>query len=111
MKILQFIACYGNPVITLSAAVFYLYFAGESSDSVELMSDTAAVTYTLMAVIFGLLGVWVFSIGALITLVQPIYGLVKYFTAKKNKDVYLHYFYGFAVAIFSYVIIFSASMG
>ena len=63
--------------------------------------------YALSAAMFGFLAVWVFSIGALIVLVQLIYGLVKYFTVKENRAVYLHYFYGFAVSIISYIIIFS----
>jgi len=93
-----------------------LFFAGDGGTEAIKAVDSAdavesfGVIYALSAIAFGFLAVWVFSIGALIVLVQLIYGLVKYFTVKENKAVYLHYFYGFAVALLSYVIIFSVSI-
>ncbi len=114
ITIMRFIKCYANPVIILLAALFAIAFSGnteaikaiESEEAVE----TLGIIYALSAIVYGFLSVWVFSIGALIVLVQLIYGLVKYFTVEENKDVYLHYFYGFAISLFSYVIIFSVSI-
>ncbi len=109
---MRFIVCYSNPVLTAMTALLFLMFSGENTDGVKTAAeniDTVAVAYALSAVLFGSLAIWVFSIGALIVLGQLVYGSVKYFTVEENKAIYLHYFYGFAIAIFSYTIIFTAS--
>ena len=76
-------------VITAIAAVFYIFFAGDGGtdaikavDSVEAV-EAVGIIYALSAIAFGFLAVWVFSIGALIVLVQLIYGLVKYPTQSR----------------------------
>ena len=78
---------------------------GSSADNVDAMSKL----YAISAIVFSLLSIWVFSIGALVVLVQLIYGLVKYFTVKENKSEYIHYFIGFAISMFGYIVIFSGS--
>jgi len=106
INIIRFITCYGNPVIIAFTGVLYLFFSGYGDTEAF---KSLGMLYALSAVIFSFSAIWVFSIGALIVLVQLIYGLVKYFTVKENRAVYLHYFYGFAVSIISYVIIFTIS--
>ncbi len=96
----------------LFTAILFLMFSGDNMDGVKSAAenvDTVAVVYALSAALFGFLAVWVFSIGALIVFGQLVYGLVKYFSVEENKAAYLHYFYGFAIALMSYIIIFTAS--
>ncbi len=111
MNIMRFIVCYSNPLITAMTAVLYLVFSGNNMDGVTAAAEYSNVIrlgYGLSAALFGFLAIWVFSIGALVVLVQLVYGLVKYFTVKENKAIYLHYFYGFAIALINYIIIFTA---
>lgn len=112
MSILRFVKCYSNPFLTLLTAFFFLIYYGDAEivagGETNKLAESMGSTYALGAVVFGLLAVWVFSLGALIVLVQLIYGLVKYFTVKEDKSIYLHYFYGFAISLFSYAIIFTA---
>lgn len=109
---MRIIVCYSNPVITAITALFFLIFSGDNMDGVKTAAenvDAIAVGYALSTALFGFLAIWVFSIGMLVVLVQLIYGLVKYCTVEENKAVYFHYFYGFAIALFSYAIIFAIS--
>jgi len=96
INITRFIKCYGNPVLIALFSVFYIFFP---------LPEMPVDEYGVYFYVFCILAVWVFTSGVVIALVQPIYGLVKYFTVKENKAIYLHYFYGFAVVALSYAII------
>ena len=113
MSIVRFIKCYSHPFIILLTAFLFLIFSGDAEvvtgGNSDKLIDSSGIIYTLAAITFSLLAVWIFSIGALVVLVQLVYGLVKYFSVEENKAVYLHYFYGFAIALFSYIVIFTAS--
>ena len=106
VSIFQFLKYYSNGIVTIIAAIFYVAFSGETSEPSGLSTDYA---YVIGTIIFAILAVWVFSLGALVTLVQLIYGLAKYFLAKEKELANLYHCVGAAIAILGYVIIFSVS--
>ncbi|MFT7661297.1 MAG: hypothetical protein ACI89S_002422 [Gammaproteobacteria bacterium] len=103
MKVSRFLKCYTNPIVTILAAVFYAYFGAQDGGE---GNDKTGMLYVLSAIFFAFLGVWVFTIGAVVALVQVIYGSVKHARTKQNSEEYQHYFIGFGITAIGYAIIF-----
>ena len=107
ITLLRLCLYYSNALITLTAAVAYFILPETNSNSLE---TEATFLVVMSALIFSALAIWVFSIGALITVGQLIYGFVKYVSTEENKLFYLHHCYAAIIAILAYGCIFLSSL-
>ena len=106
MHIVKYILCYANAVLIVICAISFQIHNGTD---VNAFNNMNAFNYekAIDVVIFGILSFWAFTIGALITLVQLIYGIIKTSSAEKRKPFHKHMLAAALISIVAYVVIFT----
>jgi hypothetical protein len=100
MHIFILILCYANAVLITVCAISFQIHNGIDVSAFNMGK-------AIDVVIFGILSLWVFTIGFVIAFVQLVYGIIKTGFAKEKKIFHKHTLAAALISTVAYIVIFT----